>query len=94
MTVRSCGARRVAHQFFDSEESFGEGAGGAVWAPRALDALDVERGHSLAIWPDRPQNIHRLFSKRRRRSSWVKRPSLPSFEPRPPEDEVGDFPLA
>jgi len=49
-------------------------------AALALAAREEERGQSLATCPGFPQNIHKLFSKRRRRSSAVSFPSLPSFE--------------
>src|SRR6201981_3996498 len=86
-TYRSCLLRRVALYFFDSAESSGLTAGVATSPALALAAREAERGQSLATCPDWPQNMQRLFSKRRRRSSLVSFPSLPSFKERSEVEE-------
>ena len=45
----------------------------------ALAAQEPDFGHSLALWPLLPQNIHKFCSNLRLRSSEVSLPSLPSL---------------
>ena len=62
---RLYGVLKAANYFFDSdaaEVAAGACAGVAVAAlALALALLEVDFGQSLAIWPDWPQNIHKLF---------------------------------
>src|ERR1700746_2992050 len=86
-TYRSCLLQRVALYFFDSEESSGLATGVVTSAALALATRAAEWGQSLATCLDWPQNMQRLFSKRRWRSSLVSFPSLPSFDERSEVEE-------
>src|ERR1700746_1944959 len=86
-TYRSCLLRRVALYFFASEDSSGLVTGVRTSAALALAAQEAEQGQSLATCPDWPQNMQRLFSKQRQRSSLVSFPSLPSFDERSDVEE-------
>ena len=50
-----------------------------VVADLALAAREPDFGHSLALWPLPPQNIHKFCSNLRLHSSEVSLPSLPSL---------------
>ena len=50
-----------------------------VVADLALAAQEPDFGHSLALWPLPPQNIHKFCSNLRLRSSEVSLLSLPSL---------------
>ena len=50
-----------------------------VVADLALAAQEPDFGHSLALWPLLPQNIHKFCSNLCLRSSEVSLPSLPSL---------------
>ena len=71
-------------------------------AARPLAAQEPDLGHSLAKWPDAPQNMHKLLSNLRWRSSEVSFPSQLSlsemlgafpvgFEPKDDDDDVGGW---
>ena len=73
MTPILCGVRGVALYFFASVEAIGLASDVAaiVVAALALDAREPDFRHSLALWPDLPQNMHRPWSNLRLRSSVV-----------------------
>ena len=58
-----------------------------VVADLALAAQEPDFGHSLALWPLPPQNIHKFCSNLRLRSSEVSLPSLLSLS-----ESLGVFP--
>ena len=71
----------AADYFFDSVVAAGAAGVGAAETlaalPLALEALDVDLGHSLAMWPAWPQNMQRFPLMRRWCSSSVNLPSFP-----------------
>ena len=58
-----------------------------VVADLALAAREPDFGHSLALWPLPPQNIHKFCSNLHLCSSEVSLPSLPSLS-----ESLGVFP--
>ena len=74
----------------------------SVTVARPLAAREPDLGHSLAKWPDAPQNMHKPLSNLHWRSSEVSFPSRPSlsemsgafpagFEPKDDDDDVGSW---
>jgi hypothetical protein len=70
--LRPCRVLWTARYFFVS-------SGVVALAARALEADDDDFRQSFATCPALPQNIQRLLSKRRLRSSGVNFPSFPSL---------------